>query len=72
MQAEALVTTTGDRTSSTDPASLSTLARGALALLSLVGLGIAAYLLFLSLAKRGLPAGCGQGSGCDEVLNSRW
>jgi uncharacterized membrane protein/protein-disulfide isomerase len=72
MQAEALVTTPGDRTSSTDPASLSALARGALALLSLVGLGIAAYLLFLSLAKRGLPAGCGKGSGCDEVLNSRW
>jgi uncharacterized membrane protein/protein-disulfide isomerase len=72
MQAEALVTTPGDRTSSTDPASLSALTRSALALLSLVGLGIAAYLLFLSLAKRGLPAGCGQGSGCDEVLNSRW
>jgi uncharacterized membrane protein/protein-disulfide isomerase len=72
MQVEALVTTPGDRTSSTDPASLSALARSALTLLSLVGLGIAAYLLFLSLAKRGLPAGCGQGSGCDEVLNSRW
>ncbi len=54
MQVEALVTTPGDRTSSTDPASLSALTRSALALLSLVGLGIAAYLLFLSLAKRGL------------------
>ena len=33
---------------------------------------VAGYLLYLSLANHGLPAGCGEGSGCEEVLTSRW
>ena len=33
---------------------------------------ISAYLLFVSLIQGGLPAGCGSGSGCAEVLTSRW
>ena len=40
--------------------------------LALVAAGIAAYLLFLALANKGLPAGCGDNSGCAEVLTSRW
>lgn len=48
------------------------LTRWSLGLLSLLGFGVAAYLLCLSLAHGGLPPGCGKGSGCDEVLNSRW
>jgi uncharacterized membrane protein len=48
------------------------LTRGAIAILSLAACGVAGYLLYLSLAERGLPAGCGSGSGCEEVLSSRW
>jgi uncharacterized membrane protein/protein-disulfide isomerase len=39
---------------------------------ALIGLLLAAYLTAVSLTQRGLPLGCGQGSGCDEVLRSRW
>jgi hypothetical protein len=72
MQAEPLVATSDDRTSSTIPASLPPLARFTLLPLTLLGIGVASYLLWTVLAHRGLPAGCGHGSGCDEVLNSRW
>lgn len=34
--------------------------------------GISGYLLFVSLQNRGLPPGCGAGSGCEDVLTSRW
>ncbi len=40
--------------------------------LSLAAAGVAGYLLVVSLRQHGLPLGCGQGSGCDEVLRSRW
>ena len=60
------------RTPSTVPASPTRWTRWSLCLFSLLGCGVAAYLLSVSLAHRDLPAGCGQGSGCDEVLNSRW
>jgi uncharacterized membrane protein/protein-disulfide isomerase len=72
MHAEALATKPDGRSSATDPASLRPPALLVLAALSLAGLGIAVYLLWVSFAKSGLPAGCGHGSGCDEVLNSRW
>src|SRR5580704_1379361 len=72
MQAEPLVTTPDHRTPSAVPASLPLFARYTLAPLSLLGAAVALYLLSLALAHRGLPAGCGQGSGCDEVLSSRW
>ena len=58
--------------SPTIPASLPPLARFTLLPLTLLGIGVALYLLWTVLAHRGLPAGCGHGSGCDEVLNSRW
>jgi uncharacterized membrane protein len=48
------------------------LTRLSLGLFSLLGCVVAAYLLSVSLAHRSLPSGCGRGSGCDEVLNSRW
>lgn len=41
-------------------------------LLAALAAGIAAYLLSVSLSEAGLPAGCGAGSGCAEVLTSRW
>lgn len=44
----------------------------AIRVLSLLAAGVAAYLFFVSLSERGLPIGCGQGSGCGEVLRSRW
>jgi uncharacterized membrane protein/protein-disulfide isomerase len=33
---------------------------------------ISTYLLVMSLSAGGRPVGCGAGSGCDEVLGSRW
>jgi uncharacterized membrane protein len=72
MQAGALITMPASRNPPTVPASPTRWTRWSLCLLSLLGGGVAAYLLFLSLAHRNLPAGCGQGSGCDEVLHSRW
>jgi len=59
-------------TNCTDRPSPTRLVRWTIGLLSVLAAGIAAYLLHLSLASRGLPAGCGQGSGCEEVLTSRW
>jgi uncharacterized membrane protein len=41
-------------------------------LLALIAAAISAYLLFIALASRGLPVGCGDDSGCAEVLTSRW
>jgi uncharacterized membrane protein len=41
-------------------------------ILALAAAAIAGYLLVVSLRQHGLPLGCGQGSGCDEVLRSRW
>jgi uncharacterized membrane protein len=72
MHAEPPATTQESRTPSAGFPPLSGLARYTLAPLALAGAGIALYLLCLWLAHRGLPAGCGQGSGCAEVLNSRW
>ncbi|HUE17027.1 MAG TPA: vitamin K epoxide reductase family protein, partial [Planctomycetaceae bacterium] len=60
------------RIPSTSPASPTRLTRLSLGFFSLLGCVVAAYLLSVSLAHRNLPAGCSQGSGCDEVLNSRW
>lgn len=39
--------------------------------LALVAASISGYLLFLSIAER-KAAGCGDGSGCDQVLGSAW
>jgi len=72
IQAGALVTMPASRIPSTSPASPTRLTRLSLGFFSLLGCVVAAYLLSVSLAHRNLPAGCGQGSGCDEVLNSRW
>src|SRR5580698_544682 len=72
IQAGALVTMRASRFPSTSPASPTRLTRLSLAFFSLLGCVVAAYLLSVSRAHRHLPAGCGQGSGCDEVLNSRW
>jgi uncharacterized membrane protein len=72
MQVEPLATTQEGRVPSTDFQPLSGLVRYVLVPLALANAGIAVYLLWLWLAHRGLPAGCGQGSGCAEVLNSRW
>ena len=44
----------------------------AVCLLAGLGLAVGAYLLGVSLSQAGLPLGCGPGSGCDEVLRSRW
>jgi uncharacterized membrane protein len=44
----------------------------AIRVLALAAAGIAGYLLAVSFTQRGLPLGCGAGSGCDEVLRSRW
>jgi len=41
-------------------------------LLSVVALGVAVYLYTTSLAESGRPLGCGEESGCAEVLTSRW
>ena len=41
-------------------------------LLSLAGAGLASYLLWVWWLDLDAPAGCGAGSGCAEVLNSRW
>src|SRR5262245_47438003 len=38
--------------------------------LALLAAGVAAYLAVTS--RYGLPLGCGSGSGCSEVLQSRW
>jgi uncharacterized membrane protein/protein-disulfide isomerase len=40
--------------------------------LAISACAVAVYLLQISLANEALPAGCGAGSGCDAVLNSRW
>jgi uncharacterized membrane protein len=40
-------------------------------LLAIVAGGVAAYLAWQSWVGRG-PAGCGEGSACDDVLTSRW
>lgn len=48
------------------------LIKTAIVLLSVVALGVAIYLLFTSLSKSGQPLGCGEESGCAEVLTSRW
>ena len=72
MQAEPLATTQEGRDPSARFAPLSGPVRYTLVPLALSGTGIAAYLLWLWFADRGLPAGCGQGSGCAEVLKSRW
>ncbi len=44
----------------------------AVILLSLAALGISAYLSYVSLVNGQSPAGCGSGSGCAEVLASKW
>ncbi|MBX3444040.1 MAG: hypothetical protein KF774_16650 [Planctomyces sp.] len=41
-------------------------------LLALAAAAISRYLAAVSWAERGLPSGCGAGSGCGEVLKSRW
>src|SRR5690554_2230044 len=41
-------------------------------LCGLVAASIAGYLAFTSWQTRGTPWGCGAGSGCEEVLRSRW
>ncbi len=46
--------------------------RVAVIALSVIGLVIAVYLLWTSVAQAGQPIGCGEGSGCAEVLNSKW
>ena len=43
-----------------------------LRVLSLAAAGVSGYLLQVSLSQSGLPAGCGAGSGCSEVLTSPW
>lgn len=43
-----------------------------IASVALVGLVLAVYLSAVSLIQRGVPLGCGEGSGCDEVFRSRW
>jgi uncharacterized membrane protein/protein-disulfide isomerase len=40
--------------------------------IALAATGVAVYLLYVSLSQRGLPFGCSAGSGCSEVLTSRW
>ncbi|REJ97215.1 MAG: hypothetical protein DWQ34_02510, partial [Planctomycetota bacterium] len=40
--------------------------------LAVLGLIIGVYLTSVSFSQSGLPLGCGSGSGCDEVLRSRW
>jgi uncharacterized membrane protein len=47
-------------------------ARLSLPLLAVLAAAISAYLLFVALASKGLPVGCGDDSGCAEVLTSRW
>jgi len=44
----------------------------AIRLLSLAAAALATYLFVLSISGRGLPVGCGSGSGCAEVLQSTW
>jgi uncharacterized membrane protein/protein-disulfide isomerase len=44
----------------------------AIRLFALLAAAVAAYLLVVSLSQKGLPIGCGQGEGCDQVLRSRW
>jgi uncharacterized membrane protein len=46
--------------------------RWLMGVLALAAAGISGYLLFVSLATKGAPLGCGAGSGCETVLNSRW
>ncbi|MFT5528334.1 MAG: putative membrane protein, partial [Pirellulaceae bacterium] len=41
-------------------------------LFALVAAAVATYLFVLSMSGRGLPVGCGSGSGCAEVLQSTW
>ncbi len=41
-------------------------------LLAIVAALLSAYLAIVSVSHRGLPLGCGSGSGCNEVLRSRW
>lgn len=48
------------------------LLRMVIVVLSTVAMLVAAYLLFTSLSKSGQPLGCGEQSGCAEVLTSRW
>jgi len=46
--------------------------RAAIVFFSILALFVAGYLLFTSLSKSGQPLGCGEQSGCAEVLISRW
>ena len=48
------------------------LLRSAIVLFSILALLVAGYLLYTSLSKSGQPLGCGEESGCAEVLVSRW
>jgi len=48
------------------------LAIWAIRVLALLAAAVAGYLVVVSLSQRGLPIGCGEGSGCGEVLRSRW
>lgn len=41
-------------------------------LFGLLAAGVAGYLAFTAWQTRGTPWGCGAGSGCEEVLRSRW
>lgn len=45
---------------------------GVIAFLATVATGICAYLLYRSIVGGGQVAGCGPGSGCGQVLSSRW
>lgn len=40
--------------------------------LAICAAGVAGYLAVTSFLLKGLPIGCGSGSGCDEVLQSKW
>ena len=42
------------------------------ALLALAAAGVSGYLVYASLAGSNLPPGCGEGSGCQSVLASKW
>lgn len=45
---------------------------GMAVILALAALGVSAYLLYTSIITGQTPAGCGSGSGCAEVLASKW
>ena len=56
----------------TDSLSPPAAVRWLMLLLAFSACGVTGYLLQVSLKGRGLPRGCGAGSGCAEVLTSRW